>query len=438
MKKIFLLIFRFLVCCFGLLSICFGLLGIILCTHSKNSFTLVMSVLFTVLFLSGGFYSLYNITIKKTVSTKAPSAYAMPSSTKPENDSPASPVQYVESNNSIICRADGKPISDKEIPYLIQVGREEVVAKRRKEKSENFIEDIAPTENCAVNISSGNMSQPIEQPITQPVPEQMNAKNESAINQLETALNRPKASLDQLNQAVSSGNIVKVTVQHSNTSPTVPISGIPYIEDDKMISRTDGKEITDKEIPYLIQVGLEQALKDEKESPNPKFHRTTREKDLSFNFEMKYSHEIDSLTEKFEALYRESFETDNLEEKITLLTEAISAFEKAKKFCYSKGKGGTIYFQDMWEYLHNSRTPCFSYLENIQDALEEAVYLKGELIPAIIELVAKNDLILQKDIYKILPDIDKSIIQHTIKHLEADKIISRIKKGNSYELHILD
>lgn len=304
MKKIFLLILRFLLCCFGLLSICFGLLGIILCTHSKNSFTLVMSVLFTVLFLLGGFYSLYS-TFKKTVSTKSPSAYAIPSSTKPENDSPTSPAQYIESNNSIVCRADGKPISD-------------------------------------------------------------------------------------------------------------------------------------KEIPYLIQVGLEQALKDEKESPNPKFHRTTHEEDLSFNFEMKYSHEIDNLTEKFEALYRESFETNNLEEKTTLLTEAILAFEKAKEFCYSKGKGGTIYFQDRWEYLHNSRTPCFSYLKKIHDALEETVYLKDEVIPAIIELVTKNDLILQKDIYKILPDIDKSTIQRTIKHLEANKIISRIKKGNSYELHILN
>lgn len=209
-----------------------------------------------------------------------------------------------------------------------------------------------------------------------------------------------------------------------------------YMQNGNVIYRADGKPISDKEIPYLTQIGHEQALQAEKESPNPKFHRTAHEGDLSFNFEMKYSVEISNLTDKFESLYRSAYETNDFDEKIYLLNEAISAFEKAKKFCYSKGKGGTIYFQDTWEYLHNSHNPCFSYLDNIQDALDDAIYLKDKVVPSIIDVITKNDGMLQRNIYKMLPDIDKSTIQRTLKILETNNLIKRNKTGNSYELHI--
>lgn len=204
---------------------------------------------------------------------------------------------------------------------------------------------------------------------------------------------------------------------------------IDYIETNNEIFHTDRKSIKDEEIPYLIQVGYEQSLQAEKESPNPKFHRTAHEGDLSFNFEMKYGHEISKLTDKFESLYRSAYKTNDFDEKISLLNEAISAFEKAKKFCYSKGKGGTIYFQDTWEYLHNSHNQCFSYLDNIQNALEDAVYLRDEVIPNIINVITKNDGILQRNIYKMLPDMDRSIIQRMLKILEADNLIERNKRA---------
>lgn len=212
---------------------------------------------------------------------------------------------------------------------------------------------------------------------------------------------------------------------------------LEYIETNQTVCRTDNKAISDDEIPQLIQAGYEKALQAEKQSSNPKFHRTRHEEELSLNFEMKYSHEINILIEEFETLYRDAYQSHDLDQKISLLNEATKAFEKAKKFCYSKGKGGTIYFQDMWEYLHNSNNQCFSYLDNIQNALEEAEYLKNEVIPEIVNTIMKNDGILQKDIYKLLPSIDRSIIQSTIKHLESDKTILRIKSKNSYELHIL-
>ncbi|MEY8524538.1 MarR family winged helix-turn-helix transcriptional regulator [Lachnospiraceae bacterium 38-10] len=235
----------------------------------------------------------------------------------------------------------------------------------------------------------------------------------------------------------------QIKKETSKNSPGVPDSKIisqnpqnQYVQNGNVICRTDGKQISDKEIPYLMQIGYEQVLQAEKESPNPKFHRTTREEDLSFNFEMKYGHEISNLTDKFESLYRSAYKTNDFDEKIFLLNEAMSTFEKAKKFCYSKGKGGTIYFQDTWEYLHNSHNQCFSYLDNIQDALDDAIYLKDKAMPSIIDVIAKNDGMLQKNIYKMLPDIDRSTIQRTLKILETNNLIKRNKASNSYELHI--
>lgn len=112
------------------------------------------------------------------------------------------------------------------------------------------------------------------------------------------------------------------------------------------------------------------------EAPNVKFHRTEHEEELSFNFEKRFGYEILILEEKFESLYQNACQSDSLDIRIDLLYEAAEAFEKAKNFCYSKGKGGTIYFQDMWEYLHNANRPSYSYMDIITDALENAKYEK--------------------------------------------------------------
>lgn len=213
---------------------------------------------------------------------------------------------------------------------------------------------------------------------------------------------------------------------------------ITYIETGKTIIRTDNKPISDEEVPYLIQVGYENALRKMQESPNPKFHRTFKESDLSFNFSMKYSSEISKREDKFETLYRTASQTDDLSKRIELLNQAVVAFEKARNFCYSKGKGGTIYFQDMWEHMHNSQNPCFSYLDTIRDSLNEALSERDEIIPSIIEIITMNGGILQKDIYNELPNLKKSDIQQIIKKLETEGKLQRLKKSGSYELHVTE
>jgi len=202
-----------------------------------------------------------------------------------------------------------------------------------------------------------------------------------------------------------------------------------------IICKIDDKTIINENISYSIQLKHKNTLSTELESFNPKFHRTEQEENLSYNFAVKYGHEISLLEEEFETLYKNALTKNNLTEKIFLLNESIKAFEKAKEFCYKKGKGGTIYFQDTWEYLHNSKKPCFSYLDNIKASLDKTIFKKNIVIPSIISTITDNDGILQKDIYKLLPDIDKQTIQQTIKELTAVGTISAIKKSNSYELH---
>lgn len=256
--------------------------------------------------------------------------------------------------------------------------------------------------------------------------------------------NNYKTNIPTNNMKIPPNNLeAKIIVPHKeedggkikNSMPQTASS--QYIETNNVIYRADEKPISDEEVPYLIQMGYENALAEERQSANPKFHRSMREEDLSFNFEMKYAHEVDSLTEAFETLYRNAYETDDLSKRVSLLKDAVKAFEKAKRFCYAKGKGGTIYFQDMWEYMHNSRNQCYSYLDNIKQSLDEAVFEKDIAIPSILDTISENDGILQKDIYAFLPDINRSIIQRIIRKLESDNRISRTKKRNSYELHLL-
>ena len=213
-------------------------------------------------------------------------------------------------------------------------------------------------------------------------------------------------------------------------------TGPQYIENGNMIYRTDGNKITDAEIPYLIQLGYEKALNAEKASTNPKLHRTEREDELSYQFECTHGNKACQLEERFEDLYVSALKTKDLSERISLLQEAVVAFEKAKKFCYSKGKGGTIYFQDMWEYMQNSQNDCFSYLDNIINALEQAKRKRDVIIPSVLNAISENDGVLQKNIYSLLPDISKSEIQSIIRVLEENGSIQRTKKSGSYELHI--
>ena len=249
-----------------------------------------------------------------------------------------------------------------------------------------------------------------------------------------------KAENEQLKQEIKTLNINTIYPSHEQTNenkttiftPDKP-QDIQYVETDNVIYRTDGKSITDEEIPYLIQIGYEKALNKEKESSNPKFHRTEEEEELCMQFIMNYGNDIHKHTISFEDAYRQAYSEKDLDKKILLLQNVIDLFEKEKKWFY-KTKGGTIYFQDFYEHMHNSRDADFSYIDSVRDYLEYNIHKQDCIIPEITHLIASMGGIMQKDIYSHFPDEPKSDIQKIIRELGNNNIILRTKKGNSYFL----
>lgn len=250
----------------------------------------------------------------------------------------------------------------------------------------------------------------------------------NSINRLNTVLHSPEKAF-------------KITSHQINEPPTAkvkPVPGVSYIEDEKgnIIARTDGKEISDEEIPYLIQLGYERALQAEENSSNPKFHRTMQEKELCFQFMMNHGREIHKHTFSFQEARRMAHDEKDLNIKIELLQKVIEIFELERNWFY-RTKGGMLFFQDYYEHLHNSRNEDFSYIDSVKDYLEYCIHKRDYVIPEIMRLITSQDGIFQKDIYKYLPDEPRADIQNTIRELADDKRINRTKRGNSYFLTLL-
>ena len=72
----------------------------------------------------------------------------------------------------------------------------------------------------------------------------------------------------------------------------------------------------------------------------------------------------------------------------------------------------------------------------ITKSLNEILFEQNTMIPNILQIISKNNGILQKNIYQYMPNIEKDKIRNEIKKLESQNKIYRIKKSNSYELYI--
>ena len=178
-------------------------------------------------------------------------------------------------------------------------------------------------------------------------------------------------------------------------------------------------------------------------STNPKWHRTQLEKSLSFDF----MHKNRDIIDKYEKIMHNDAiafnKTIDCLTRIDSCKKSIQAFNEFKEYCYQT-EGGKIYFQDMWEYCHNSKKECFSVLEQWEEILEYLESNRDNLIDREKRLpTLKNDLIeyfkdrppiLQKNIYADFNPLMKSDIQKIIRELENEKIISRTKKNGTYEI----
>lgn len=119
-----------------------------------------------------------------------------------------------------------------------------------------------------------------------------------------------------------------------------------------------------------MQQSYKKIIKDEKNSSNPKFNRTFEEDELSFEFSQEYSQDIDKLEKViYEGMNFDKSNLDEIKQSIDKCNKSIQAYYELKKFCY-KSRGGKIYFQDMWEFCHNSKNNCFEYVEQLYNTKE--------------------------------------------------------------------
>lgn len=74
-----------------------------------------------------------------------------------------------------------------------------------------------------------------------------------------------------------------------------------------------------------------------------------------------------------------------------------------------------------------------------REIFERAEYekMKNKIISFITEQLKRQDKIMQKEIYKMLPEFDGRTIMPFIKELERNGIIKRIKEKNDYILTLI-
>ncbi len=201
---------------------------------------------------------------------------------------------------------------------------------------------------------------------------------------------------------------------------------ITYILNKNVITRSDGKTITDEEIPHLMTMGYRQALEADKLRPS----LSPKDDELVYQFMLNHGSESQKRCDKFEHLNSLAFNETNIDKKIELLRQTVAAFEAAKHWHYTYSKGAKLYFQVFWEQLHNSRCACFSWIDSVKDELELQLYKRNEIIPWIIENSKTG--FLQTAIYKEFLDVDKSVLRKSIDELANQSILLKNKKGSSY------
>ena len=244
---------------------------------------------------------------------------------------------------------------------------------------------------------------------------------------------KPKSKgLPNQKQQVRSAQREK-TVEPRDTVPLAPCAPEivepvdAYIEADGTVYRTDGQPISDREVPYLIETGLQEAMLQEQNHP---FRRSDAEQDLIFRFTQTHGRKSTELVSQFESLSAAAYKAQDLDEKINFLIAALQKYQVAKEWHYKVSKGGMMYFQDMWDHLHNSRNACFSWDEPEREYLKDLLLERDHVRPAILE--AAKDGFMQKDFYAQFSPDQKSFVQRILRSMEGEGQIVRTKTSGSY------
>lgn len=194
-----------------------------------------------------------------------------------------------------------------------------------------------------------------------------------------------------------------------------------YLKRIKSGERLEGSDWED-----FCEISTDKAIDERKNSNNPKFHRTDHEKKLESEFHKK-NH---SIIQDYENRIYISNKTD-----YNKLKSNLAAFDEFEKFCYANGEGGKIYFQDMWEFCHNSKNDCFSFKETILKYMQNFLDANQAVLD-IIEILKINETYLQKDLKHEINYCTPQEIGAIIKEMVNNKIITREKYKNTYLLKL--
>lgn len=194
-----------------------------------------------------------------------------------------------------------------------------------------------------------------------------------------------------------------------------------YLKRIKSGERLEGSDWED-----FCEISADKAINERKNSNNPKFHRSDHEKKLRNEFSQKYY----SIIQDYENKIYISDKTDYNKLKSNLV-----AYDEFEKFCYSNGDGGKIYFQDMWEFCHNSKNDCFSYKEIILKYIQNFLDANQAVLD-IIDILKTNETYLQKDLKQEINYCTPQEIGTIIKEMVNNKIITREKYKNTYLLKL--
>jgi len=204
-----------------------------------------------------------------------------------------------------------------------------------------------------------------------------------------------------------------------------------YIIDGGNISRADGKLPTDEDVAYFIEYGMQRAMQEEQDSPNPLFHRSAQEEELKYQFEDSSKPQTYiKMMSHFTNLRSLAHDKTDSNRKIETLEQALVAFGYARQWHYNHSQGAMLYFQDNWENLHNSRNPCFSWADVVKHEMEEEINLQHIVIPEILEQSIGG--FLQKDIYAMFPNESKESLRYVINALVQSDRVTKTKHGNTY------
>lgn len=145
------------------------------------------------------------------------------------------------------------------------------------------------------------------------------------------------------------------------------------------------------------------------------------EEKLEMDFIMEHIQQSQNYWDIFNNLCRQARITQDTEQKIGFIQDAIKIYDESKKW-HSKSKGGKIYFKNRWEK--------FKWIDGLKEDLQFQLKARDEIIPWILEN-AQNGFA-QSAIYRAFPDDNQSSLRKIIGNLAEKTLIVRIKKGSSY------